>query len=146
MQLATERIPSGSILLRVPARLKRAGMETRFLVEPAHGHGSRDERALSHGPSVQPDPALVRTLARAHALRDLVLAHSGRTLAETARERGLSASRATRLLRLVHLSPRIVRSILDGSHPPTLSVRKLMTSDPLPIDWIEQERRLGYGP
>jgi site-specific DNA recombinase len=42
------------------------------------------------------------------------------------------------------LSPDIVRDILDGKHPPSLTSDKLMRSLPLPISWGEQKQALGY--
>ncbi len=43
-----------------------------------------------------------------------------------------------RILRLAHLAPTIVEAILEGRHPPLLTMKDLMK--PFPLDWREQER------
>jgi hypothetical protein len=43
-------------------------------------------------------------------------------------------------LRPAHLALSTVEAIMDGRHPPQLSIKDLMK--PFPLDWIEQERWL----
>ena len=98
------------MVLTIPARLKRTGIELRMVVE----NGSEPANV---------DPVLVRLLVRAHAIRSRLLAEPSLPLREIAAEQGISSSYVTRLLRLAFLAPDIVTAILtEGilhSSPPT---------------------------
>jgi len=48
------------------------------------------------------------------------------------------------MIQLAFLAPDIVRAILGGKHPPLLTADKLMHSLPLPLDWREQRKLLGF--
>lgn len=50
----------------------------------------------------------------------------------------IEGSYVCRILRLAHLAPSIVEAILEGRHPPQLTMKDLMK--PFPLDWKEQER------
>jgi len=100
------------ITLSVPARLKRAGMETRLLIEGGGG-----------GPRREPDRSTLRLLARAQRFQVMVLASEGKTMGELAQEVGVTSSYFTRILRLSFLSPNIVKAILSGRQPAELRLR-----------------------
>jgi site-specific DNA recombinase len=117
------------MVLNIPARLKRTGIEMRMVVE------DRSEPA-------NVDPGLVRLLARAHTIRARVLEEPSLTLQEIAAREGVSSSYATRLLRLVFLAPDIVAAILSGRHPPQLTANRLMDDTRLPLDWTAQSELL----
>lgn len=61
---------------------------------------------------------------------------------EIARQEGLNQSSVNELLRLTLLSPRIVRALLAGRQPRTLTLRWLKNHD-LPADWEEQREVFG---
>jgi hypothetical protein len=42
------------------------------------------------------------------------------------------------------LAPDIVNEILSGRHPPELTARRLMDDTRLPLDWNQQQQRLGF--
>ena len=117
--------------LSIPARLKRTGKEMRIIVsdglEPA-----------------TPDTRLVRLLVRAYAIRDQLLADRSLTFEDIAKSEGVVPSYATRLFGLTVLAPDIVSAILSGKHPFELTARPLMDDTPLPLDWNEQRRCLGF--
>jgi hypothetical protein len=117
------------IVLSIPARLKRTGIETRLVVydgsEPANV-----------------DPVLVRLLLRAHAIRTRLLDEPSLPLKEIAAEEGISSSYVTRLLRLAFLAPDIVTAILNGTQPPQLTGNRLMDDTRLPLDWTAQRELL----
>jgi site-specific DNA recombinase len=112
-------------VLTIPARLKRAGIEMRLVVED----GSEPANV---------DSALVRLLVRAHAIRARLLEEPSPPLKEIAAEEGISSSYATRLLRLAFLAPDIVTAILNGKQPPQLTANRLMDDTRLPLDWVAQ--------
>jgi site-specific DNA recombinase len=116
-------------VLRIPARLKRTGIEMRMVVED----GSEPANV---------DPVLVRLLLRAHVIRARLLQESSLPLKEIAAEEGISSSYVTRLLRLAFLAPDIVTAILNGRHPPQLTANRLMDDTRLPLDWTAQRELL----
>jgi DNA invertase Pin-like site-specific DNA recombinase len=118
--------------LTIPARLKRTGLEMRFVVE-----GAADESRA--------DASLMRIMVRAHTIRSRLLRDSSLSIDEIARQEDLGPSYVTRLLRLTFLAPDIVTRILSGRHPPELTARKLMADTRLPLDWNEQRTLLGFG-
>jgi len=83
-----------SITLSVPARLKRTGMETRFLIDGTGGDARR-----------KPDYSLHRVLSQAHQYNAMVMRHDGKTMVELAAEAGVGGSYFTRILRLSFPAP-----------------------------------------
>ena len=55
----------------------------------------------------------------------------------------MSANYLSRLLRLNYLAPDIQAAILDGTQPPSLTLRGLIYSA-LPLDWDLQRQILGF--
>ena len=116
--------------LSIAARLKRTGLEMRFVVD-----GANDREV---------DINLMRIMVRAHAIRDRLLQDNSLSIDEVAREEDVSPSYVTRLMRLTLLAPDIVTGILTGRHRPELTARKLMADTRLPLDWDEQRSLLGF--
>ena len=114
----------------IAARLKRTGLEMRFVVDSA------DDR--------EADFSLTRIMVRAHAIRDRLLQDNSLSIDEVAREEDVSPSYVTRLMRLTSLAPDIVTGILTGRHPLGLTARKLMADTRLPLHWDEQRSLLGF--
>ena len=123
-----------SITFTIPARLKRAGMETRLLIDGAGG-GVRTRR----------DHSLHRLLAQAHQYRALVMRNGGRTMVELAAEAGVGSSYFTRILRLSFLTPDITTMILRDRQPIGLTARQLGRDTRLPIAWEGQRAVLEKG-
>ena len=90
------------------------------------------------------DISLVKLLIKADEIREKVLAGDGASIAELAKREGMSGSYVTRHLRLTYLAPDIVRGILDGRHPPTLTAARLIKDTRLPLEWSEQRAALGF--
>ena len=121
-----------TIILSIPARLQRAGMETRLLIEGAGG-----------GPRREPDRSLLRLLARADRFQTMVMHDQGRSMTELAGDAGVSPSYFTRVLRLSFLAPDIVKAILSGRQPPQLTAKHLMSQSRLAKNWPSQATPLG---
>ena len=117
------------IVLTIRARLKRAGIEMRMVIED----GSEPANV---------DPVLVRLLVRAQAIGVRLLEEPSLPLKQIAAEEGISSSYITRLLRLAFLAPDIVTAILNGRHPPQLTANRLMDDTRLPLDWTAQRELL----
>ena len=121
-----------TVTFTVPAHLKRAGMETRLLIEGADGSARKS-----------PDRSLLRLLSQAQRFHEMVLHNRGRTMTELAIEAGVGGSYFTRILRLSFLAPEVVKTILRDRHPLELTANKLAGDTRLPIAWEEQRARFG---
>ena len=116
--------PGAKLTILIPVRIKRRG--GRKVVVPVS-----TDKILAH------DAPILTALAKAfHWLRliDEGIVKSG---ADIARQEGLNQSTVNELLRPALLSPAVVRSILDGHQPKTLSLIWLK-NNLLPTGWDEQ--------
>ena len=121
-----------SLTLSIPARLKRAGLETRLLIDGTGGGARRKS-----------DYSLHRVLAQAHQYRAMVMRNHGKTMSELAAEAGVGRSYFTRILRLSFLAPDIVKAILRDDHPIDVTAKRLSNEVRLPIAWQDQRTLLG---
>jgi DNA invertase Pin-like site-specific DNA recombinase len=120
----------GLLQIRSPIRLCTRGGRT-WLLEP---NGSRRSR---------PSRPLIAALRRAHAelqLRGIDMTEKRGQLTEP---RGVDDPYLRKLTGLVFLAPDIQRAILEGRQPTGLTLSSLL-SVPLPLDWQEQRRQLGF--
>ena len=109
----------------IPVRIKRHG--GRKVVIPA----AAGDKVPEH------DAPMLTALSRAFHWQRLIdegIVSSG---SDIARREGLHQTTVNELLRLTLLSPTLVRSILDGRQPKTLSLLWLKNNLP-PSDWGEQ--------
>ena len=118
--------------LIIPARLKRAGMETKLLIDGA-GNSQRGT----------PDRSMLRLLAQAHRYREMLLGAQGRTMFDLAREAGVGRPYFCRIVRLGFLAPDVVKVILHDRHPPELTAKQLSVHTKLPNAWEDQISALG---
>ena len=119
------------LILTVPARLQRTGMETRLLIEAS---GAKHRRTA--------DRSMLRLLAQAQRFNGMVLRGDGTSIGDLATEAGVSSSYFTRVLKLSFLAPDVVRAILDHEHPPELTARHLSLMITLPNAWSQQTSML----
>jgi len=90
-----------------------------------------------------PNYRLVRALTDARKARQLIETERTEPLITLARRLKCKKTRFARLVRLNYLAPDIVTSILDGTQPADLTVRKLMQHD-IPMDWTLQRKMFGF--
>jgi len=132
------RLPASSegtpLVLVVPARLKRTGMEMTLLVQ-----GS-----LSSEPPRKHDRTLQRLIAQARQLSDLVMNSKEKPIRQLAVEAGVSPSYFTRVFRLSFLAPEITKAIVQGRQPSEVSAIKLLAVGRFPSAWLDQRRQLGF--
>ena len=55
-----------------------------------------------------------------------------------------SARHIKKLARLSYLAPDIIKSIVDGSQPVSLTGRKLLRTGNIPLDWAGQRALFGF--
>jgi site-specific DNA recombinase len=124
--------PTGLIRLSIETKLKRCGMEVRFVVPP----DARSDMAN------QPKLALLNALARAHEWYGWVV--DGKVSGPTAIAHctGLDERYVSKVFRCALLAPDIVEAIVEGRQPEDLTFEKLWRN--LPSSWSEQRRVLGF--
>ena len=117
--------PGAKLTTFIPVRIKRHG--GRKVVIPAAGGDKMPEH----------DAPILTALSKAFHWQRLIdegIVSSG---SDIARREGLHQTTVNELLRLTLLSPTLVRSILDGQQPKTLSLLWLKNNLP-PSEWGEQ--------
>jgi hypothetical protein len=120
------------LTLAVPACLKRAGIETRLLIDGPDA-----------GPRIKADRSLHRLLAQAHRYREMVMRNGGASMNDLATEAGVVGSYFTRILRLSFLGPDVVKAILHDQHPVELTANRLSNDIRIPLAWDAQRIVLG---
>lgn len=109
-----------------PFDLRRRGVETKIIVGDAHP---------------RPAPHLHAMLIRAHGwAREM---KSGVQLSDIAHREKVPGSFIRNRTQLAFLSSKIQAAILEGSQPPELTLKRLV-SITHPLDWAEQERLFGF--
>ena len=119
------------VRLSIRASLKRTGKEMKFIVEGVTN-------------SAPADTTLIRLLVRGQKIAKRMFGSNCPPLEAIAHEERITASYATRLVRLAFLAPDIVAAILAGKQPPGLTANKLMADTRLPLDWQDQRAALGF--
>jgi DNA invertase Pin-like site-specific DNA recombinase len=122
-----------TLILSVPARLRRAGMEIRMLID------GTDPFAAA-----KPEARLIKLLVRAHRFNTSLVQSEGVAFAALAVREGVSRSYFTRVVRLSYLAPDITQAILDGRQPRDLTAQKLLAHSRLPLGWHDQRTALGF--
>jgi len=115
----------------VPARLKRCGMAVRLIVR-------------APGKVRTPDSRLVELLAKAQRWFTRLNSGASDSVLSIAQEHGLESKDVTRVIYLAFLAPDIVHRFVRGEQPIELNVKRLLAMAPLPMDWAEQRRVLGF--
>ena len=123
------KLISETITVRVPFRVVKRGGRKEVQLPEGAAHPRK------------PDSALVKALARAFRWKRMLESGEFATIAELAEREGIAAPYLTRTMRLSHLTPELVESILVGHQPRHLTLEVLR--QPLPEDWSEQKRALG---
>jgi site-specific DNA recombinase len=117
----------------LPAQLKRVGPAVRLVVKAPWAEKAR-----------APDARLVALLAKAQRWFELLKSGAKPGVAAIAQEQGIESSEVTRVVYLAFLAPDLVERIVRGEHPEGLNIKRLLAMAPLPSDWHEQRRRLGF--
>ncbi len=117
------------IKIRIPMALSKFG-STKRIVAP---DGS-DVVPLQHR---EPDPTLVKALARAFRWRKLLENGTFGTITELAKAEKINSSYVSRILRLTLLAPELIHAILSANLNRAVTIDRLMK--PLPNDWQLQK-------
>ncbi|MGE0775646.1 MAG: recombinase family protein, partial [Sphingomonadaceae bacterium] len=120
------------LILSVPVTLIRRAREVKLTIPPEPGQTR-----------LEPDPALIKLVAKGHAARKALFDGSGRSLKQIAQEQGHEPHYFAVLVKLGYLAPDIVTAILEGRQPPTLTRQRLARIRDLPMAWPAQRKLLG---
>jgi len=129
----TPSLREETVILSVPARLHRAGMEIRMLIDGTDPFAA-----------VKPNARLIKLLVRAHRFNTTLVQSDGLAFAALAMREGVSRSYFTRVVRLSYLAPDITQAILEGRQPHDLTAEKLLAHSRLPLGWHDQRTALGF--
>ena len=86
------------------------------------------------------DGSLVRLIVKAHQARDYLMG----TDAPTPSIATMGRKHLVRMARLAYLAPDIIKAILEGRQPKSLTARSLLRITDLPLAWADQRRLLGF--
>lgn len=115
----------------VPFKMKRRGVKTRIVIAA----GDESQRKV--------DPALLKAVARSRAWFELLACGRVRSLAETARAKGIAERYVERLSRLAFVAPAVVEAICHGRQSAELSTETLLNHIDPPLEWSAQLKVLG---
>ena len=118
--------------LRFPVQVRRCGHAVRFLMV-----GSQTTRQA-------PDDRLIRQIAKSHDWFERLTPGKAKSIRDIAMAEGVTNSYVRKVIHRAFLAPDIVRAILNGTQPQELNLESLRKFIPLPIDWNEQRKLLGF--
>ena len=120
------RITSEPIKLDVAGRLKRSGHVMR-LIQP---DGSAASATV--------DRTLAKAIVQARTWWRQLQANTALTIEDLAQREGLTAAYVVRIVRLAFLSPAMLKSVIEGTLPAHLTVKRLTAPDAVPARWERQ--------
>lgn len=115
--------------LAVPQILNRCGHEMRLAISPSG----------SDAPAYR-DGSLVTLIVKAHQARDHLLGADSPASPIVA----MGHKHLARMARLAYLAPDIIKAILEGRQPKSLTSRALLRVTDLPLGWADQRKLLGF--
>ncbi|MEH6526839.1 MAG: hypothetical protein V7723_12270 [Sneathiella sp.] len=122
---------SNIIPLNIAIKMQRKGVEAKLVIA-----GNTKSR--------QPDPDLCRLIAKGRYWFDQLASGEVKSVKEIADKEKIFDTEVTRVLPLAFLALEIVKDILEGHQPESLTASGLARLNPLSTDWYEQKKRLGY--
>ncbi len=120
---------SERLTLPVPQILNRCGNEMRLAIAPKG----------TDAPSYR-DGSLVTLIVKAHQARD----HLKGNDAPASSTATMGRKHLVRMARLAYLAPDIIKAILEGRQPKSLTARTLLRITDLPLGWADQRTLLGF--
>ena len=125
LSVATDCIAPEVLSFCRPFSQRRRGVETRLVIG---------------APETSRDDILIANIARAEQWRTALC--NGDDLATIAARDGITERYLGQMLCFAFLSPKLVRAVLEGRQPPTLTTNWLRRHG-LSLSWAEQDRIIG---
>ena len=115
----------GRLVIHIPMKFKKRGGRKEMILPPGCKLDNHQD-----GPSINKPLAIA--VALGHRWLDLLIEGRFQSIAEIAEAVGYHPSNVRRFLKLTCLSPRFIRSILDGTEPDGMSLEGLRE---VPVRW-----------
>ena len=125
------RDPQGRLIIHIPMSFKKRVGRKEIVLPP--GCGAQDEPEIDSSQCINQPLALA--VALGHRWMDLLRKGRFRSVAALSDVVGMDPSQIRRHLSLACLSPRLVRTILDGNEPNGMSLERLKE---ITVRWDEQ--------
>jgi len=119
--------------LQIDTQIKKCGRAMRMLIR---GTGPLSKNI--------PDAKLIEQLSKSQQWLSQITSGKVKSIKELAEQEKVHPTYVARVLDRALLAPDIVRAIINGSHPPEFNLESLKKYLPLPIDWNEQRKLLGF--
>jgi len=126
LELDAALLSPALISFEAPFQTRRRGVETKII------SGER---------TPAPDQTLIRTLVAAQEWAQLLQSEVGVT--QISARAGHSGAYIRTRARLAFLAPKFLAAILDGSQPPGLTLKRILSA-PVPLNWDGQAQRFGF--
>ena len=133
----TEEMPDKEAdiqVVTVPTKLKRCGIETRFVINDLSDQGP-------HQITVR---GLQNTLLRALRWHEELVSGAVASTTDLAKRENLAQRYVAFILKLAFLAPDIMEAIINGNIPVNLTIAHLKKG--FPMDWTLQRQALGFTP
>ena len=130
--LDMDLVEESTISISKPMTIRRRGQEMKMVICGL-------ERKSSN-----PDPALIKLIAKAHLLKTELEEGTIDSIKAFATKHKIDHGDAKNLMPLSYLAPSIVEDILSGHQPTDLTARRLKYLSNLPTDWNDQRQYLGF--
>jgi len=123
--------PIEAVTISTQAKIERCGMAMRLLVG--------NKAALQ-----SPNQILINSIRKSQEWLENLTTGKAASVDEIAKQEGITTNAVTRLIYRAFLAPDIVRAIMNGTQPATLTSDLLKKIVPLPLDWEDQRKLLGF--
>ena len=121
-----------TICLQVPIQINRCGFAMRLIIDGNQTVGQA------------PDQRLIASIRKAQDWLGQLTSGKTTSLGAIAKAEGVTTTHVTNIINRAFLAPDIVRMIMNGTQPATLTSDLLKRVLPLPLDWEEQRQLLGF--
>jgi len=129
--LARTSVSVEAYVIRIPAQLKRCGIETKLILGESTKPDAHDRTRL----------ALQSALAKAIEWNQKLIDGEVASMAALAKQEGVTQRYIAHVLKLAYLAPDIMRAIFKGRIPYDFTLTRLKKG--LPLDWAQQRKVLG---
>jgi hypothetical protein len=118
--------------LSLPFHIRRRGVESKITI----GNENKSYQ--------NPDQYLIEVVRRSNEWWQWLTSDAVNSVKAVAERASVDASDVTRYLPLAFLAPDIIEAIFDGKQPIDLNIEHIKKISPIPANWNEQRKILGF--
>lgn len=120
-----------AIIISTQAKIERCGMAIKLLV----GNKPINQKL---------DANLIQTIRNGQDWLEKLTSGKVKSIEELASAKGITNTAVTNMIHRAFLAPDIIRAIMNGAQPIYLTGDYLKRHTPLPLDWEDQRKLLGF--